>query len=190
MKNNRKAQAALEFLMTYGWAFMVILIMIAALAYFGVLNPDRILPDRATVPHPFQHMSGELRIAKSDTNTFGVGMMNSFGRPIVITNVSVSTDYGSAPDNLYCELYNGTIDVGGVTQTFNQNSMTGALTWPDGKTGNIFVNCTGNSGRSGANLPEGSRIKAYIDIKWYSASSTASFSQLARIELSAVVQEI
>ena len=37
----RKAQAALEFLTTYGWAFIVILIMIGALAYFGVLNPSR-----------------------------------------------------------------------------------------------------------------------------------------------------
>lgn len=36
---SQKAQSALEFLTTYGWAFLVILIMISALAYFGVLNP-------------------------------------------------------------------------------------------------------------------------------------------------------
>ncbi len=44
----RKAQAALEFLTTYGWAFLVILIMIGALAYFGVLNPKGLLPGRCT----------------------------------------------------------------------------------------------------------------------------------------------
>ncbi|MBN1275643.1 hypothetical protein JXA12_05125 [Candidatus Woesearchaeota archaeon] len=43
---NRRGQAALEFLTTYGWAFLVILVMIGALAYFGVLNPERFLPDR------------------------------------------------------------------------------------------------------------------------------------------------
>ncbi|HLD02789.1 MAG TPA: hypothetical protein VJC07_03770 [Candidatus Nanoarchaeia archaeon] len=42
--NNKKAQAALEFLMTYGWAILVVLIAIGALAYFGVLNPGRFLP--------------------------------------------------------------------------------------------------------------------------------------------------
>ena len=44
----RKGQAALEFLTTYGWAFLVILIMIGALAYFGVLSPDTLLPSRCT----------------------------------------------------------------------------------------------------------------------------------------------
>jgi hypothetical protein len=44
----KKAQAALEFLTTYGWAFLVILVMIGALAYFGVLNPKNFLPSRCT----------------------------------------------------------------------------------------------------------------------------------------------
>jgi len=42
----KRGQAALEFLTTYGWAFLVILVMIGALAYFGVLNPTRFLPNR------------------------------------------------------------------------------------------------------------------------------------------------
>ena len=42
----RRGQAALEFLTTYGWAFLVILVMIGALAYFGVLDPTRFLPQR------------------------------------------------------------------------------------------------------------------------------------------------
>jgi hypothetical protein len=41
---NKRGQAALEFLMTYGWAILVVLIAIGALAYFGVLNPSRFLP--------------------------------------------------------------------------------------------------------------------------------------------------
>ncbi len=44
MKN--RAQAALEFLTTYGWAFLVILVMIGALAYFGVLDPQKFLPNK------------------------------------------------------------------------------------------------------------------------------------------------
>jgi len=32
--------------MTYGWAILIILIAISALAYFGVLSPSRLLPAR------------------------------------------------------------------------------------------------------------------------------------------------
>jgi len=45
----RKAQAAMEFLMTYGWAILVVLVAIAALAYFGVLNPGKLLPRICTI---------------------------------------------------------------------------------------------------------------------------------------------
>ena len=42
----KKAQGAMEFLMTYGWAILVVLLVISSLAYFGVLNPARFLPER------------------------------------------------------------------------------------------------------------------------------------------------
>jgi len=45
----RKAQAAMEFLMTYGWAILVVLVAIGALAYFGVLSPDNLLPRKCTL---------------------------------------------------------------------------------------------------------------------------------------------
>ena len=43
---NKKGQAAMEFLMTYGWAILVVIAAIAALAYFGVLDPAKLLPER------------------------------------------------------------------------------------------------------------------------------------------------
>ena len=46
---NMKSQAALEFLMTYGWAILVVLVAVGALAYFGVLSPDRYLPSKCTL---------------------------------------------------------------------------------------------------------------------------------------------
>jgi hypothetical protein len=44
----KKAQAAMEFLMTYGWAILVVLVAIGALAYFGVLSPENLLPEKCT----------------------------------------------------------------------------------------------------------------------------------------------
>ena len=46
----RKSQAAMEFLMTCGWAILVVLVAIGALAYFGVLSPDRFLPSKCQLP--------------------------------------------------------------------------------------------------------------------------------------------
>ena len=45
----KRGQAAMEFLMTYGWAILVVLIAIGALAYFGVLNPSKFLPESCTI---------------------------------------------------------------------------------------------------------------------------------------------
>jgi len=49
----KKAQAAMEFLMTYGWALLVVLIAIGALAFFGVLNPSRFLPETCVLAPGF-----------------------------------------------------------------------------------------------------------------------------------------
>lgn len=48
MKFFNKGQAALEFLTTYGWAFLVILVMIGGLSYFGVFDFKSKLPDSCT----------------------------------------------------------------------------------------------------------------------------------------------
>lgn len=49
----KKGQAAMEFLMTYGWAILVVLAAIGALAYFGILSPDRWLPTKCTMAGGF-----------------------------------------------------------------------------------------------------------------------------------------
>lgn len=49
----KKGQAAMEFLMTYGWAILVVLVAIGALAYFGVLSPSKFLPSSCTLEAGF-----------------------------------------------------------------------------------------------------------------------------------------
>ncbi len=72
----KKGQAALEFLTTYGWAFLVILVMIGALAYFGVLSPGRFLPSRCNVGPEFG--CDEFRIDLSD-GTVKIKLSNNIG---------------------------------------------------------------------------------------------------------------
>lgn len=72
----KRAQAALEFLTTYGWAFLVILIMISALAYFGVLRPSRLLPDRCSFGAEFE--CRDFQISQID-DTVKVKLKNNVG---------------------------------------------------------------------------------------------------------------
>ncbi|HIH20406.1 TPA: hypothetical protein HA244_04015 [Candidatus Micrarchaeota archaeon] len=41
MRNGKKGQAALEYLVTYGWAILAIVIVAAILWYFGIFNPSK-----------------------------------------------------------------------------------------------------------------------------------------------------
>ncbi|MBI2208838.1 hypothetical protein HYU50_05065 [Candidatus Woesearchaeota archaeon] len=72
----RKSQAALEFLMTYGWAILVVLVAIGALAYFGVLSPDKFLPSKCTLPAGIACMDHR---ASGGTNQLSVTLRNGMG---------------------------------------------------------------------------------------------------------------
>ena len=88
---NKKAQAAMEFLMTYGWAILVVLAAVAALAYFGVLSPDRFLPEQCTLP------SGMACLDFNHNGThFQVAIQNSAGFDMDDFNVTISGCAGSS----------------------------------------------------------------------------------------------
>ena len=50
----RKSQAALEFLTTYAWAFVIIGVTISALYYFGALDFSKYLPQKCVFPSQFK----------------------------------------------------------------------------------------------------------------------------------------
>ena len=92
----RRGQAALEFLTTYGWAIMVVLVMIGALAYFGVLNPSKYLPPKCVFTTGFtcrdyvaEHNGGDLR--------FRFVLENGLGSSVTIQETgTVLTAYGAS----------------------------------------------------------------------------------------------
>ena len=82
-----KSQAALEFLTTYGWAFLIILIMIGTLAYFGILNPGNILPNRCTFGSEFQCLDYQLQTAQ-----LKLRLKSSVGEPIDVSSITFTSD--------------------------------------------------------------------------------------------------
>ncbi|MBS3105971.1 hypothetical protein J4234_06990 [Candidatus Woesearchaeota archaeon] len=84
----RKSQAALEFLTTYAWAFIVILIVVAAISYFGILRPQKILPDRCNFNVGFDCQSYTAGLA----GNFNLRLRNGLGQTITVTGISLSTE--------------------------------------------------------------------------------------------------
>ncbi len=79
----RRGQAALEFLTTYGWAFLVILVMIGALAYFGILSPDKFLPERCTFPTELPCRDSQV---VASTNIVSFYVANNLGEKVTALN--------------------------------------------------------------------------------------------------------
>ncbi len=52
MKSNKKAQAAMEFLTTYGWAILILIIVIVGLASLGVFKSPN-TPNTCSISAPF-----------------------------------------------------------------------------------------------------------------------------------------
>jgi len=97
MKKEVKSQAALEFLTTYAWAFLVILIMIGALAYFGILSPSKLLPDRCNFGSEIG--CADFSMTGGTSGTVNLRLKNNVGEPIVVDSTTVRTE-GSTAD--YC----------------------------------------------------------------------------------------
>ncbi len=95
---SRSAQAAMEFLMTYGWAILVVLAAIAALAYFGVLSPEKFLPEKCILQPGIACVSHKV-----ETSQVTLVISNGLGRTIIINS----------------------IDVGGCSGTFDETMLSG-----------------------------------------------------------------
>ncbi len=72
-----RGQAAIEFLVTYGWAIIAALTVIAALTYFGVSNPASSLPDKCIFSNNFEckdyYMTPtELKLRINNINSYSV----------------------------------------------------------------------------------------------------------------------
>jgi len=84
-----KGQTAIEYLMTYGWAILIILIVAGVLAYYGIFAPAGFLGPSAkgfaqvSIVSPWDVSSNTLRVQ----------FENRVGSSITITNVSA--DEGS-----------------------------------------------------------------------------------------------
>lgn len=109
----------MEFLMTYGWAILVVLAAIGALAYFGVLSPDNFLPSKCTISPQFACKEWKV----SEDGSVQLQIQNNVGTSIDV-NVSM-TNFpaecaGEEMNVSYTGIRNGA-DLGDVNGLFQLN---------------------------------------------------------------------
>lgn len=168
---NKKGQSALEFLTTYGWAFLVILVMAAALMYFGVFNTANILPDKCLFKAPFH--CGE-KVA----NTTGIffSLTNGAGKAITLKSATFTQTGATCtnPTVAYCP--NGGTTVGCVAIADNNV--------PADSKAYLVLHCDANPGvdNDADDFTLGDRPKASVVIQYTESGST--FTQKATGDIS------
>lgn len=95
-KNARKGQQALEYLVTYGWAFVVVILTVGLFAYFGILNPERYIPDRCELGVQLPCVDYVLQAETTPNGIVLIRVQNAFTVPVDIVNISTAAGGGRA----------------------------------------------------------------------------------------------
>ena len=158
----RKAQAAFEFLATYGWALIAISVAIAAIAYFGIFNPEKVLPNRCNFGPEFTCLDYQISASNDE---FLLKLRNGAGYPVTIT----SADLGSESATQYSCTAPVNLPMSNV---------------PSGSAIDLtFTSC--NSAAAG--FASGSRKKIFVTINSYDSGSGASYAKKVKGEVYSTV---
>ena len=156
---NKRGQAALEFLMTYGWAILVVLVVIGALSYFGVLNPKMLMPEKCTLPSGFSCEDHLISSNGDGDDTIKFKIRNGFGKTMSITKFTTDKDSG------------------GTTCTYD--SSTDIL---NSKSAEISLTCDGDLTNNGQ------KISLSTNVTYYFLESGSDFTHVALGDLFAKIE--
>jgi len=92
MMSMKKAQSAMEYLMTYGWAILIVIIVAAALYALGIFNPATYT---GSIPTGFANLGAPDEWVLDSNGDLSVVLSNRLPNQIEIMNISVSTTAGS-----------------------------------------------------------------------------------------------
>ena len=183
----KRGQAALEFLMTYGWAILVVLVVIGALAYFGVLNPSILLPAKCTIG---PGLNCKDFLVSSDSDGAGNSMIrfnfeNGLGADIVLTDMSIEGVGNNAFGSACAALNLTSTDCGGLV-------LSGANCINDSVTNATAGIRLLNGEAATISIPEstgcevtsfGGKSKATFEITYYRGDSDSTFLKTLQGEL-------
>ncbi len=124
MAMKRKAQAAMEYLMTYGWAILIVIIVAAAMYSLGIFNPSTWTGTRAT---GFANIGSPVDWVYQSDGEFNITLKNSLGSPITITGVTAACGTAGA-DVTLVNMSTQTVGAGSTIEYFTNVTNCAPLT--------------------------------------------------------------
>ena len=83
-----RSQSAMEYLMTYGWAILILGIVVAAIWALGLFSPSTFVSSQCIMPAEFSCLSAVL----SQGGSLFINIEQSTASPILITGVGCNTN--------------------------------------------------------------------------------------------------
>ncbi len=102
MMRSRKAQAVMEYLHTYGWVFLTVVILGGSLLYYNATHSESLLPKECTFLSGIRCMDGvaeESMLTISVLNEFGFDISNISVNIIGTCNSTANTSDGNMYSN-------------------------------------------------------------------------------------------
>ena len=90
----RKGQAAMEYLMTYGWALVALVVVIAALMATGAFNPSYLIAEECTL-QPDLSCGPQILYLDGGNPVLKFKVNNGLGYPIYIDDINIATSDGT-----------------------------------------------------------------------------------------------
>ena len=174
----KRAQAAMEFLTTYGWALLVAIVVIGALAYFGVLSPGKFVPDSCQMTGQVSCVAMDVSSDTDDPDAtrendykLKFSIQNNAGKVIHLTEVSALGDPESDSKNVKCVDDSGNLDAD-LTENVRPGA-TGVLQLDCGYSGSDVSGFTDTK-----NIERGDVVDLVVTVRYEIAASgfTASAS--------------
>jgi hypothetical protein len=94
--DGRKAQSALEYLTTYGWAILILSVVIAALAALGIFNPNQFVTQECLMPADFSCVTYFLY----SNGIMALQLQQSLQYPVNVTSIGCSQNSTPATPNI------------------------------------------------------------------------------------------
>lgn len=133
----RRGQTAMEYLMTYGWAILIIMVVLAVLFYLGVLSP--VVPSQCTFAAGITCTTTKLHVADGRL-TLEIGQ--GTGHTINVTGVTCTQNTSQAYATGGSIVYNpaDSVVIASGSKAFVADGRSA------GGTGRYNVTCTGANG--------------------------------------------
>ncbi len=109
--SSKKGQAAMEYLMTYGWALVALVVVIAALMATGAFDPSYLIAEECTL-QPDLSCGGHVLYLEGDETILKFKVNNGLGYPIYITGVNITMSNQEMYDDYDLDPVGAEIDQG------------------------------------------------------------------------------